>query len=111
MADSEYRPSIRRNDDIEIKLPMGVTVRASGKQVTLIILVVLGVGVILWMLREHDLRSKAVGELILEKQQEIVDTMQNVGYILTLSEPERKGLKMDMPPNLRRQLLESERKR
>jgi len=111
MADDHIRPTIRRNDDIEVKLPMGVTVRASGRQVTLIILLVLGVASVLWMIREHDLRSKQVGEVILMKQQEIIDTMQNVGYILTLSEMERKGLKMDMPQNLRKQLLQAERAR
>jgi len=105
---AELRPN--RNDDVEIKLPMGVTVRASGRQVSLIILVVLGIGVVLWMVREHDVRAKESEVKIIEKQQELVETVENVGYILTLNEADRKKLRLDMPPKLRKQLLENERR-
>jgi len=111
MSDENTRPSIRRNDDIEIKLPMGVTVRASGKQVTLVIVIIIGVCSVLWLIREHDLRSQAATDIIILKQQELMESLDNVGYILTLTESERKGLKMTMPPKLRKQLLNSERER
>lgn len=97
---------IVRQDDIEIKLPFGVTVRASGKQVTLIILVVLGAVMAVIALREHDTATqKATGEILL-KQQEVVESLDNVGYILTLKQDEREALKLTMPHKLRRQLQE-----
>ena len=106
---TEPRPI--RGDDIEITLPFGAKVRASGKQVTLIILVIVGVCAVLFLLREHDLRSKAAGEVIMAQQKEVIEAVENVGYILTLNDDERKALKMNMPTKLRRQLLESERTR
>ena len=105
----QQRPS--RQDDLEVSLPFGIKIRTSGKQVGLIILLVLGVSVVLWMIREHDLRSKSAGELIMVKQQETIDAVETVGYILTLDEGQRKGLKLDMPHKLRKQLLEQERNR
>lgn len=100
-----------RQDDIELILPFGAKVRASGKQVTAILVVVIGVCSVLYMVREHDLRSKSAGELIMAKQQETIDAVETVGYILTLDEQQRKGLKLDMPPKLRKQLLAQERNR
>ena len=102
---SEMEPtarSPRRSDDIEVKLPMGVTVRASGKQVTLIILVILGVMAILGLVREHDLKNAEAHGVLAER-------LDTIGYILTLNEEERKRLKMSMPVGLRKQLLEEER--
>lgn len=98
-----------RRDDITINLPFGVTVRGSGKQVTLIILVVLGVGCVLWMLREHDLKAQDSFAKVERAQVESIQTLENIGYILTLSEEERKRLKLTMPPKLRKQLLAEER--
>lgn len=104
MSETETARSPRRLDDIEVKLPMGVTVRASGKQVTLIILVILGVGVIFWLIREHDLKNSETHEVLAEK-------LETIGYILTLNEEERKKLKLGMPGSLRKQLLQDERDR
>jgi len=104
-------PRQSRSDDIELTLPFGAKVRASGKQVTLILVVIIGVCAILYLIREHDLRSKGAGERILVQQQEMVHSMENIGYILTLKQEQREALKLDMPPKLRKQLLESERER
>lgn len=103
MAEETVR-SPRRNDDIEVKLPMGVTVRASGKQVTLIILVILGVCAILWLLREHGLRDR-------EDHGMIADKLDAIVYVLTLPEKEREDMKMNMPTALRKQLRGQDRDR
>lgn len=104
-------PRQSRSDDIELTLPFGAKVRASGKQVTLILVIIIGVCAVLYLIREHDLRSKGVGEKLLMQQQEMVSSMENIGYILTLKQEQREALKLDMPQKLRRQLLESEQER
>lgn len=74
---------------MEIKLPFG-SVRASGRIVIMVILCLALVGVLLF----HDWKST-------NQNNAMIEALQAVSYVLTLSERERKDLHLDMPDSIR----------
>lgn len=87
-----------RSDDMELRLPFGVSVKASGRAVVTTILVLCVIGVLLW----HDYKST-------EQNTVMVEALAVVSYVLTLDERERKALQLRMPEGLRKRLLDVER--
>lgn len=109
-----------RDDDIEVRTPMGWGVRASGRVVSMLLLVVTAVVLIAWMIRDHDIRS--AGQLadisherstqmlaLATRQDKLQESMDVVIYILSVPPEDRVKFKLDMPPQLRARLLSQER--
>lgn len=85
----------KREDDLTIKLPFGIELSGRGKRVGGILLtavVILAIGGYLYLHDQH----------MVEWESNMDRHMKAMIYVLTLSESERKQLKLDMPEELRR---------
>jgi len=121
-SNNEQQRARSRDDDIEISTPLGWGIRANGRVVTMLVLVIAAVVLLAWMIRAHDLRQteqlKQVsdarnGQMIMlaSRQDRLQDSMDTVIYILSIPPEERSKFKLDMPPALRARLLTQERNR
>lgn len=88
---------------------MGFEGKVTGDKLIYVALVVLGLLVVAYMIRDHDVRAQErahqlMGEnrALVEGQRKMEETVGEVAYILTLDDAQRKALKMDMPESLRR---------
>ena len=88
---------------------MGFKGSVSGDKLIYAALVILVGLVIAYMIRDHDIRAQeratqllAQDKSLLEGQRKLEETVGEVAYILTLTEDQRKSLKLDMPESLRR---------
>lgn len=110
-----------KNGDIEISNSFG-KIRASGRVVALALMLLVSTGVLAYMIRDHDLKqSKQLQEageqrgkqidLVAQQQRQLMESMDTMIYVLTLSAEERSRLKLDMPQSLRSRLINQERAR
>jgi len=83
----------RRSDDVVIKFPFGAEVKASGRSVVLILIAFAIIASVVW----HDYKST-------QQNTAVVEALQSVSFLLTLSEKERKQLNLAMPESLRQKL-------
>lgn len=121
-SNNEQQRARSRDDDIEISTPLGWGIRANGRVVTMLVLVVAAVVLLAWMIRDHDLRQteqlKQVSDarngqmtMLASRQDRLQDSMDTVIYILSIPPEDRMKFKLDMPPALRARLLTQERNR
>src|SRR5262249_28601373 len=102
MASEERSYGQRAGDALHIKGPAGFELWAQGRvviMVTLVACAAVGLGYMLW---QHVEESKVANSTIIAALQEIV-------YIQTLTEAEKKQLRLAMPTSMRGRLLEQER--
>lgn len=99
MAPRDDGQTRRAEDSLSWKLPFGLgTLRATGSGVVVVVLL-LGIGgLVLYHIKQAEQNSAA-----------IIGAVQEMAYVLTLSEAERKALKLTMPDSLRFRLLRDER--
>ena len=109
MAEDDKKQYGNRQDDLEVKTPFGWSVRAGGRQMTLVVIILLCCGFLAYMVRDHDLRAaeRAAGldakaETLAKNQTALVDSVDSLAFIMTLSDEERKKLRLGMPDALRR---------
>ena len=81
----------KRTDDITMNIPWlgGVSIRASGTLVVLIISVLAGVGLLFAMLLRHDDAQAARQVQMIHAQQETNDSINDLMCVLTLTSEER----------------------
>lgn len=114
--------SPKRKDDLEISGPFGWSVRANGREVVGLLMLVIGVGVLAYMIRDHDLRANERLEAAITARQtqlnalsaqqlRLQESMEEMIYVMSLTQEERVKLKIEMPVSLRARLLISERAR
>lgn len=107
--------SAERRDDITVKGPFGWEIRANGKEVKGLLLGSLAVLALAAMLRDHhsdsmekiaqnDAHSVARAHEILSRLTTVAERLEETGYILTLTEEERKALHYSMPDSLRKRI-------
>lgn len=81
-----------REDDVKISFgPLKIW--ASGKTTTLVLIALVGCGLIFW----HDYKTG-------EQSAEMIEWQHTVAYVLTLTEQERKALRLRMPEKMRLQM-------
>jgi len=110
-------------DEIEVKGPGGLSGRARGHDV-LIVMFAFACTAFIWVTEEQRSRTdldshrntqQLLGQVI-SNQNKIIDNLQRATteaaeqaaiqtYVLTLSQQQRDGLNLAMPPALRKQLL------
>ena len=107
----------KRSDDLEIRTPFGWAFRAGGRHISFTIAICLCAGAILWIVHDHDMkaaeRSISIADKtnkVLSSQERLVEAVNNLTYILTLSDTEKTRLRLGMPDSLRKQLLNDERR-
>ena len=83
----------RRSDDVVIKFPFGAEIKASGRSVVLVLIAFAIIASVVW----HDYKST-------QQNTAVVEALQSVSFLLTLSEKERKQLNLAMPESLRQKL-------
>ncbi len=92
----------RTEDGLDVQAPFGWRVRANGRSVIFVVVVgLLGAG-FGYMLYQHDERSK-------EQTAAIVQSIQEMAFVLTLTEAEKKALQLTMPAAMRERLLKQQR--
>lgn len=112
----------RREDDLEITGPLGWRVKASGRQTSWLVIVLVAMLGLGYMLRDHDMKSMKAIEVavadrheqmtaIVSQQTKLQDNLDTLVYVMLLSESERARLKLDMPQSLRTKLLGQDRGR
>lgn len=79
---------------MEVKFPFGGSIRASGRVVIMVVLVLGLLSFLFW----HDVKST-------QQNTAVVEALQAVSYVLTLTDAERKALRLQMPISLREKLL------
>lgn len=94
----------RKEDGLEVSGPGGWGLKANGSMVSVVVIIVGCAVAGLYMLREHDMQAKARSENINRQVGELKDAIEAQTYVLTLSEAQRKELKLDMPETLRRKV-------
>lgn len=111
--DEQGRKPAERKDDVIVKGPFGLEIRANGKEVKGLLLGVIGLVAVLVVVRDHDAnateklalndaRAAARAQAIGLKLETLVERFEEIGYILTLNDEERRALKYTMPDSLRR---------
>ena len=111
-----------REDDVELRAPFGWSVRASGKYVIAVILVLVATGVICVQLYLHDERAAAATNnatktrdaqlvVIKEKTDKLEKSLDMLVWTSLLSDKEKSQYRILMPAAFREKLLESERNR
>lgn len=111
-----------RQEDVELKGPLGWSVKANGAHVTMLLMLALSSGMLLWALRDHDLRAlqliSAAGqerrtqiEQLTLQQQKLQEGLDTVVYMLSLNQEDRARLRLEMPGSLRMKLLAQERQK
>lgn len=109
MERKRYEGPERRNQD-EVEFDgFGIHGKARGRVAAAVLIPLLACAGIAYLLREHSVQSahateeqtKAIKE-IADKQDQLREKTDEVVYVLTLDEQQRKGLKLDMPESLRR---------
>lgn len=98
------------DNSMEVKTSIG-SIRAGGQVAVIILCIVMCCGFVAYMVRDHDLRNveraqdiKANLKSVIDAQKRVEDSLDSAAYILTLSEAERRALKMDMPDSLRKKV-------
>ena len=81
-----------------IKFPFGGEIRAHGRSVILTIICFALIAVLIW----HDFKTT-------QQNTAVVESLQAVAFVLTLSERERKQLNLVMPESLRHKLEKESR--
>ena len=88
---------------------MGFKGSVSGDKLIYVALIIIVGLAIAYMVRDHDMRAQerasqliAQDRHLLDGQKKLEETVGEVAYILTLTEDQRKSLKLDMPDSLRR---------
>ena len=94
-SDKDY--GRRTEDSISWKSPFG-WIQVTGKTAVIVTLL----GVLGYIAYRHDERSA-------EQAAATVGAIQEMAFVLTLSEPERKALQLTMPPTMRERLLKRQR--
>lgn len=101
-------PENQEEESVEISTGVG-KVRARGPAVYLVILIICAAAAGAWMLRDHDLRASERSDKIVDQQQKLEEGIHELTWVLTLTEEERKRLQLQMPPSMRKKLLDQER--
>lgn len=108
----EHREGPRR-DDVTLEGPFGWKLRASGRELKSLILMLVAFFALGYMLQQHDANAKeslatndakgaARAQEIVNRLIATTERMEEIGYILTLSEEERKALRLMMPDSMRK---------
>jgi hypothetical protein len=82
MVFENYPEHQKRSDDIELKLPWGASIRASGTLVVLLLVVLAGFALVIIDLRAHENSNVA-------RQSDTNKFIQELTCVLTLSQEER----------------------
>jgi hypothetical protein len=105
----EQKAAIGVPDGLGVEAPGGWKLKATGSPVIAVILVVVAVFLIVAALHKHDADAASHSAMIKGEvgtvRQEVhtlSDRIEETTYVLTLSDDERKKLKLDMPESLRK---------
>lgn len=82
----------------------GMRARVRGHDIIVLVLLLvlfMGVG---YLILEHDKRSSERINLLAISQQEVVDEVAALTYVMTLTSEERSKLKLEMPESMRKKL-------
>lgn len=91
----------RKDDTMEVSGPAGFRLRVTGKEST-VILFMATVGVCIWYtVFAHGQSTEEATRRIEERQMSTNKTLEEMVYILSLSEEERRRLEISMPDSLR----------
>lgn len=90
-------------DELEVTTQFG-SVKAGGSVVVIIIAIIVAAGLGLYMLREHDLKAAEMSNDTKKQISDLKEATNEQTFVLTLSEKERRDLRMDMPESLRRKV-------
>lgn len=118
----QERPQGKREDDVVVSAPFGWKVAFPAKSLSTTIVVVALVGMLAYMVREHDLKvaeairvateeQKKHAKKLVEQQEKLDGKMDALIYTTLLPEQDKRAIRFAMPPTLRSQLLEQERNR
>lgn len=94
----------RRATDLEIDGPFGTKARFYGKQLSSVLFlaaVVVGVG---YLINQHDSKASEAMAKIQSNQEGLAQHMDEMIYVMSLSEKDREKLNIAMPATLRSKL-------
>ena len=80
---------------------MGVKAKVAGDKVASAVLIVGAALAIVYFLHQHEGKSAKASENTQAEVREVKEEIQSLTFVLTLSEEERKKLRLDMPSSLR----------
>lgn len=104
MSQEEQEYKRRKDDGLELDGPLGWRVHARGPVVVSLLIAAIVVAAIIWALKGHDDHMSAQAAEEIKNLNLVAQRLDEVGYILTLSESQRKDLRMDMPESLRKKV-------
>ena len=93
--------SSRRTDDIEIDGPFGTHAKFRGNNVSIFLIAAVSVCGLGYLLYQHDQHSIERQAKLEASQIQIEKHMEEMIYVLTLTEKERTSLDLAMPASLR----------
>lgn len=115
MLDNEEREYGRRGDDLEVKAPFGWSLKAGGRQVSIIVIVFLIGALLGYQQFVSDARSennfqdlakrqRENVKTITDSQQKLTDSIDIQTWLSTKTDSEKQALRMDMPDALCRKI-------
>lgn len=94
----------RRATDVEVEGPFGTRIKFYGRQLTsvlLMVMIVIGIG---YLISQHDSKASEAMSKIQANQEALAQHMDEMIYVISLSEKDREKLNISMPPSLRNKI-------
>ncbi len=88
------------DNSAEIRTKLG-SLRANGPVSVIILIVSLCSVGVAWAVRDHDVRSNDRSLATEKKIEAVASKIDEIVYVLTLDENQRKALRLDMPESMR----------
>lgn len=94
----------RRATDVEVEGPFGTRIKFYGKELSTILLLVAVVVGGAYLILQHDSKASEAMSKLQVNQEMLSQHMDEMIYVMSLSEKEREKLNISMPASLRNKL-------
>lgn len=101
----------RRSTDVEVEGPFGTKIKFYGKQLSSVLLIAAMVGGFIYLLNQHETNAATANKVALDamgkiqaNQTALAEHMDEMIYVMSLSERDREKLNIAMPASLRSKL-------
>src|SRR5579859_7551544 len=91
----------RRSTDIEVEGPFGTRIKLYVRQLSSVLLVAALAAGLVYLLNQHDSKASESMAKIQANQEALAQHMDEMIYVMSLSEKDRERLNISMPESLR----------
>lgn len=104
MSDDMDETQRRHATDVEVEGPFGTRVKFYGKQLGSMLFLAAVVVAVIYLINQHDSRAADAMAKVQANQEALSQHMDEMIYVISLSEKDREKLNISMPASLRNKL-------